>query len=150
LVRIPSLRHGAACQVCRPEQRSEPDQSADAEDDEPDDGSVGDDEEADDRPDHRVENVDLRRPELLEGIVRESPKGILMTRRRKDGLPKYLECHPLNHAYYYKNPSMPTKAKLGKESRGIESLAQSARPTRWHAISKPRASIFRFTRMCVA
>lgn len=48
-----------------------------------------------------------------------------MARIRKDGLPKYLECHPLNHAYYYKNPSMPTKANLGKDRSAAIRLARS-------------------------
>ncbi len=48
-----------------------------------------------------------------------------MARTRKDCLPKYLECHPLNHAYYYKNPSMPTKANLGKDRIAAIRLARS-------------------------
>lgn len=48
-----------------------------------------------------------------------------MARNRKDDLPKYLECHPLNHAYYYKNPSMPTKANLGKNRTAAIRLAES-------------------------
>ncbi|HEX7037068.1 MAG TPA: tyrosine-type recombinase/integrase [Pseudomonadales bacterium] len=36
-----------------------------------------------------------------------------MGRRRRRTLPKYLERHPLNGCYYYKNPSMPQKANLG-------------------------------------
>jgi integrase len=38
-----------------------------------------------------------------------------MARTRQDSLPTYLEVHKLNHAYYYKNPSMPTKANLGTD-----------------------------------
>lgn len=48
-----------------------------------------------------------------------------MARTRKDGLPKYLECHSLNHAYYYKNPGMPTKANLGKDRTAAIQLARS-------------------------
>ena len=48
-----------------------------------------------------------------------------MARTRKDGLPRYLECHPLNHAYYYKNPSMPTKANLGTNRTVAVRLAKS-------------------------
>ena len=48
-----------------------------------------------------------------------------MARHRKNGLPKYLECHPLNHAYYYKNPSMPTKANLGRDRSTAIRLAKS-------------------------
>lgn len=36
-----------------------------------------------------------------------------MARRTRRALPKYLERHPLNGCYYYKNPSMPQKANLG-------------------------------------
>lgn len=48
-----------------------------------------------------------------------------MARARKDGLPKYLECHPLNHTYYYKNPGMPTKANLGRDRTAAIRLAKS-------------------------
>jgi hypothetical protein len=36
-----------------------------------------------------------------------------------------LECHPLNCAYYYKNPSMPAKANLGKDQEAAIRLAKS-------------------------
>jgi hypothetical protein len=43
----------------------------------------------------------------------------------KDGLPTYLECHPINRAYYYKNPSMAAKANLGKDRTVAIRLAKS-------------------------
>lgn len=63
--------------------------------------------------------------------VREAPRWSedtafnCMARNRKDGLPRYLECHPLNHAFYYKNPSMPTKANLGRDRTVAIRLAES-------------------------
>ncbi|HTT05114.1 MAG TPA: hypothetical protein VMF64_07475 [Steroidobacteraceae bacterium] len=37
-----------------------------------------------------------------------------MANIRKNALPKYLELNPHNHTYYYKNPTMPRNANLGK------------------------------------
>lgn len=48
-----------------------------------------------------------------------------MTRMHKDGLPKYVECHPVNRAYYYKNPSMAAKANLGRNRTVAIRLARS-------------------------
>lgn len=48
-----------------------------------------------------------------------------MARSNKDGLPKYLECHPINHAYYYKNPGMATKANFGQDQTVAIRLARS-------------------------
>ena len=52
-------------------------------------------------------------------------KGDQMARSRKDRLPQYLECHPNNRAYYYKNPGMPAKANLGKDRGVAVRLAKS-------------------------
>lgn len=48
-----------------------------------------------------------------------------MAGNRKNALPKFLECHPLNRAYYYKNPGMATKANLGKDRAAAIRLAKS-------------------------
>ncbi|HEX4051874.1 MAG TPA: hypothetical protein VHY19_13450 [Steroidobacteraceae bacterium] len=46
-----------------------------------------------------------------------------MAKTRKNALPKYLELHPLNRTYYYKNPAMPKKARLGKFEQEAVRLA---------------------------
>lgn len=46
-----------------------------------------------------------------------------MSKTRKNGLPQYLELHPLNQTYYYKNPAMPKKARLGKSEQEAIHLA---------------------------
>jgi len=44
-----------------------------------------------------------------------------MSRTKSSRLPKYLELHPANRCFYYKNPSMQTKANLGRQlSEAIE------------------------------
>lgn len=52
-----------------------------------------------------------------------------MSRNRKNDLPRYLECHPLNKAYYYKNPAMATKANLGRNQSIAVTLAKSLNTT---------------------
>jgi len=47
-----------------------------------------------------------------------------MGRLRQDNLPKHLYRHPLNHAYYYKNPGMPKMANLGKDRTAAVQLAK--------------------------
>lgn len=48
-----------------------------------------------------------------------------MARPSKDGLPRYLECHSITRAYYYRNPSMDAKANLGKDRIVAIRLAKS-------------------------
>jgi len=48
-----------------------------------------------------------------------------MARKSRNDLPRYLELHPLNRAYYYKNPAMARKANLGKDRRAAIDLAKS-------------------------
>jgi hypothetical protein len=40
-------------------------------------------------------------------------------------MPKYLELNPHNHTYYYRNPSMPAKANLGKDFECAVHLASA-------------------------
>ena len=46
-----------------------------------------------------------------------------MARNGRRALPKYLERHPLNQAFYYKHPGMPRKANLGKDANAAIQLA---------------------------
>ncbi len=46
-----------------------------------------------------------------------------MARTRTNTLPRYLELNPHNRAYYYKNPAMPAKARLGKDEQEAVRLA---------------------------
>jgi integrase len=46
-----------------------------------------------------------------------------MARTRKNALPKYVELNPRNRTYYYKNPAMPGKARLGKIEQEAVRLA---------------------------
>jgi enterobacteria phage integrase len=48
-----------------------------------------------------------------------------MARIRQNSLPRYLECHPLNKTYYYKNPAMSAKANLGKDHAAAIRVARS-------------------------
>jgi hypothetical protein len=48
-----------------------------------------------------------------------------MARARRDGLPKYLECHPITRAYYFKSPSMAAKANLSSDRTVAIRLAKS-------------------------
>ena len=46
-----------------------------------------------------------------------------MARTRNNALPKYVELNPRNQTYYYKNPAMPEKARLGKGEQEAVRLA---------------------------
>lgn len=48
-----------------------------------------------------------------------------MARRRNNTLPSYLEFSPLTECYYYRNPSMRSKANLGKERSEAVQTAQA-------------------------
>lgn len=48
-----------------------------------------------------------------------------MARKRANNLPKYLELNRRNRTYYYRNPSMPAKANLGKDFETAVRLATS-------------------------
>lgn len=48
-----------------------------------------------------------------------------MARIRRNALPKYLELNPHNLTFYYRNPSMPGKANLGKDQREAVRLANT-------------------------
>ena len=42
-----------------------------------------------------------------------------MARTRNNALPTYVELNPRNQTYYYRNPAMPAKAKLGKVEQAL-------------------------------